>query len=451
MKHIFDHIEKNIEETIETLFSMVSQPSVSSQKIGFDKAPDLLKNIAEKYSMESTLLYPENNGFPSVFGKRNSTKSDKTLLFYTHYDVQPADPLELWESEPFSPERRDNRLYGRGMSDDKGNIAARLAAIKAFMDLENDLPVNIKFFMEGEEEVGSKNLLSIINKNKQLLSADGCIWEGGGVNMSGSPLIYIGLKGALTIKMYVNKLSVDAHSMYSPILPSSIDRLTKAINSMKNDLGQIVIEGFNEAIIDLNKDQREAINSLPNDSNEWKKTFGLDFNEYDSESVDQLNIKLYSEPTANVNSIHSGYDGPGMKSVVPAYAECKMDFRLVPDQDPEKILKSIRNHLNDHGYSDIEIEPLHQIFPYRTDISSPLVEIVKDTAFEIYNKKPLITPNMAGSGPMYEFGGILGLPIVSAGVDHPTHNMHAPNENITVEDLILGAKHIALIMKKFGL
>ena len=154
---------------------MVSQPSVSSQKIGFDKAPDLLKNIAEKYSMESTLLYPDNNGFPSVFGKRNSTKSDKTLLFYTHYDVQPADPLELWESEPFSPERRDNRLYGRGMSDDKGNIAARLAAIKAFMDLENDLPVNIKFFMEGEEEVGSKNLLSIINKNKQLLSADGCI------------------------------------------------------------------------------------------------------------------------------------------------------------------------------------------------------------------------------------------------------------------------------------
>ena len=144
LKHIFDHIEKNIEETIETLFSMVSQPSVSSQKIGFDKAPDLLKNIAEKYSMESTLLYPDNNGFPSVFGKRNSTKSDKTLLFYTHYDVQPADPLELWESEPFSPERRDNRLYGRGMSDDKGNIAARLAAIKAFMDLENDLPVNRK-------------------------------------------------------------------------------------------------------------------------------------------------------------------------------------------------------------------------------------------------------------------------------------------------------------------
>ena len=142
--------------------------------------------------------------------------------------------------------------------------------------------------------------------------------------------------------MYVNKLSVDGHSMYSPILPSSIDRLTKAINSMKNDLGQIVIEGFNEAIIDLNKEQREAINSLPNDSNEWKETFGLDFNEYDSESVDQLNIKLYSEPTANVNSIHSGYDGPGMKSVVPAYAECKMDFRLVPDQDPEKILKSIR-------------------------------------------------------------------------------------------------------------
>ena len=450
MKHIFDHIDQHIEETIETLFKMVSQPSVSAQNYGFDKAPNLFKNIAEKYSMESSLLYPDNNGFPSVFGKKDSNKSDKTLLFYTHYDVQPADPLELWKSDPFKPERRDNRLYGRGMSDDKGNIAARLAAIKAFMDLENDLPVNIKFFMEGEEEYGSKNLLSIINNNKQLLSADACIWEGGGVNMSGSPLIYIGLKGAISIKMSVNKLSVDAHSMYAPILPSAIERLTKAINSMKNDLGQIIIEGFHDAIIDLNKEQREAINSLPNDSNEWKETFGLDFTEYDTESVDDLNIKLYTEPTANVNAIQSGYNGPGTKSVVPAYAECTMDFRLVPDQDPEKIFKSIRNHLNEHGYSDIEIEPLSQIIPFRTDISSPFVELVKDTAFEVYNKTPLVTPNMAGCGPMYEFGGILGLPIASAGVDHPSHNMHAPNENITVEDLILGAKHIALIMKRFS-
>ena len=145
-------------------------------------------------------------------------------------------------------------------------------------------------------------------------------------------------------------------------------------------------------------------------------------------------MKLYSEPPANVNSIQSGYNGPGMKSVVPAYAECKMDFRLVPNQNPAEIYEYIKKHLIKKGFSDIEIEPLHQIFPFRTDMNSDLLDLVKTSAFEIYNKKPLVTPNMAGSGPMYEFGGLLKMPICSAGVDHHTHNMHAHNENITIED-----------------
>ena len=449
MEKIFNHIDQHIEETIETLFKMVSQPSVSAQNYGFDKAPNLIKNILSDYGLNSQLLNTPNNGNPSIFGEFKSN-SNKTLMFYTHYDVMPAEPLELWESDPFKPEKRGNRLYGRGMSDDKGNIAARLAAIKAFLDIENKLPTNLKFFIEGEEEIGSRNLLGLIETYKPILKADACIWEGGGVNMSGSPLIYIGLKGGLTIKMSVNKLSVDAHSSYSPILPSSIDRLTKAMNSMKNDLGQIIIEGFHDAIIDLNKEQREAINSLPDDTKEWEDKFGVKLLGTDLESIDDLNMKLYSEPTANVNSIQSGYNGPGMKSVVPAYAECKMDFRLVPNQNPAEIYEYIKKHLIKKGFSDIEIEPLHQIFPFRTDMNSDLLDIVKTSAFEIYNKKPLVTPNMAGSGPMYEFGGLLKMPICSAGVDHPTHNMHAPNENITIDDLSLGAKHIALIMKRFA-
>ena len=450
MKEIFQHIENNIDETIETLFSMVSQPSISAQNIGFDKAPNLLKNIAENYGLKTSLLSPENNGFPTVFAEKKSNKSDKTLLLYTHYDVQPPEPLELWESDPFMPEKRGERLYGRGMSDDKGNIAARLAAIKAFLDIEKNLPVNIKFFMEGEEEIGSRNLLSIINKYKDDLTADACIWEGGGRNMSNNPFIYLGLKGVLTINMKVKKLNVDAHSSYAPILPSAIERLTLAISSFKDKYGKIVIKDFHKDILPLSNEQRLAILSLPNDSKEWEETFGLDFKEYDNESVDDMKIKLYSEPTANVAGIISGYNGPGMKTVLPAIAECKMDFRLVPDQNPEVIFDSIRKHLDANGFTDIQIEPVGKVFPYRTDINSPLVDLVKDTAFDVYNKEAVISPNNPGSGPMYEFGGMLNLPVVSAGIDHPTHKIHAPNENITVEDLILGSKHIALIMKKLS-
>ena len=167
MEKIFSHIDSHIDETIETLFKMVAQPSISTQNIGFEKAPSLIKNILSEYGLNTQILQTSNNGHPSIFGEYN-TNSDKTLMFYTHYDVQPPEPLELWESDPFHPEKRGNRLYGRGMSDDKGNIAARLAAIRAFLDTENKLPCNIKFFVEGEEEMGSKNLMSLIEKNKTL-------------------------------------------------------------------------------------------------------------------------------------------------------------------------------------------------------------------------------------------------------------------------------------------
>jgi len=450
LKQIFDHIERNIEQTITTLFQMVKQPSVSAQNMGFDKAPTQIKEILINYGLDSKLLQTPNDGNPSVFGEFKSKNNNKTLMFYTHYDVQPPEPLELWESDPFQPERRGDRLYGRGMSDDKGNIAARLAAIKAYLDVEKDLPTNLKFFIEGEEEIGSRNLMGLIEKHKNILQADACIWEGGGRNMSNNPFIYLGLKGVLTIKMSVTKMKVDAHSSFAPILPSAVDRLTKAINSMKNDFGEIVIKDFHKEIIPLTAEQKAAILSLPDDSKEWEETFGIDNLGYDKESVDDLKIKLYSEPTANVGGIQSGYNGPGMKTVLPAYAECKMDFRLVPNQSPEKVFENIKSHLSNNGFTDIEIEPVAKVFPYRTNMNSDRVKLVKETDYDTYEKEPIVIPNTAVSGPMYEFGDILGIPICSAGVDHPNHKIHAPNENITVEDLILGAKHIALIMKKFG-
>ena len=250
--------------------------------------------------------------------------------------------------------------------------------------------------------------------------------------------------------MSVRKLSVDAHSSYAPILPSAIERLIQAINSMKNDEGKIIIEGFGEDILDLNNEQIKAILSLPDDTNEWKETFGLEKLGDDLESNEDLKIKLFAEPTANVAGIESGYNGEGMKTVLPAVAQCKMDFRLVPNQDPNKIFELVKKHLVKHGFSDIDIEAIGKVFPYRTEMNSDWVELVKKTAFDVYKKNPVITPNTAGSGPMYEFGSILGIPVCSAGIDHPTHKIHAPNENITIEDLTLGAKHIALIMKKFG-
>jgi acetylornithine deacetylase/succinyl-diaminopimelate desuccinylase-like protein len=449
MQDIYDHIEAHLDESMALLADLVRQPSVSAQDMGFDKAPGLVKDALDSVGLNAEIVPVPNDGHPSVFGSTQGA-GEHTLLFYTHYDVQPAEPLELWDSEPFEPSRRDGRIYGRGTSDDKGNIVARLAAIRAFNEVRGGLPCNLKFFVEGEEEIGSRNLRGLIEARGQEFKADACIWEGGGRNLSGDPFIYLGLKGVLTIGMSVKKLHGDAHSSYAPILPSAPWRLLQAMNSIKDPSDdRCLILGFYDDIREPTEAEDSALSTLPDESIEWKETFGVD-SFVGGVGGEDLRRKLLFEPSANINGFESGYNGPGMKTVLPAEAKAKMDFRLVPDMRPEDIFKKLRTHLDRQGFEDIELEYLAGVNPARTAIDSPWVTLVAETAEEIYGRKPVIAPTMAGTGPMYEFADILGMPIATSGVDHPSHKIHAPNENITEEDFLYGAKHAALIMQRFG-
>ena len=424
MQDIYGHIESHLDESMELLAQLVRQPSVSAQDMGFDKAPGLVKDALDSVGLNAEIVPVPNDGHPSVFGSKSGT-GEHTLLFYTHYDVQPVEPLELWDSEPFEPSRRDGQIYGRGTSDDKGNIVARLAAIRAFNEVRGGLPCNLKFFVEGEEEIGSRNL-------------------------SGDPFIYLGLKGILTIGMSVKLLHGDAHSSYAPILPSASWRLLQALNSIKDPSDdRCLIPGFYDDIRPATDAENAAVAALPDESLEWQETFGVE-SFVGGVGGEDLRRKLLFEPSANINGFESGYNGAGMKTVLPAEAKAKMDFRLVPDMRPEDILKKLRAHLDRQGFEDIELEYLAGVNPARTPIDSPWVRLVAETAEEIYGREPVIAPTMAGTGPMYEFAEILGMPIATSGVDHPSHKIHAPNENITEEDFLYGAKHAALIMQRFG-
>ncbi len=476
MNDIYAYIEKHLDESIELLFELVRQPSVSAQGLGFDKAPGLVKRLLESVGLTAEVVPVPNNGHPSVYGwaaagSRSASLSPKpspagrganaprgqarldptkpTLLFYTHYDVQPPDPLELWDSPPFEPTRKGDRVYGRGISDDKGNIAARLAAIRAFMEVRGGLPCNIKFFVEGEEESGSVNLPALIAQRGDDFRADACIWEGGGRNLSGDPFMYLGLKGVLTVKFSVRKLSGDAHSSYGTILPSAPWRLIYALATLRDATGRVLIPGFYDAVRGATRAEDEAISKLPDETAEWKSTFGTDELLGGLEGLPLRRRHLF-EPTATINGFMSDYNGPGMKTVLPAEATARMDFRLVPDMRPEDIFRKLRAHLDKHGYTDIETELMAGVNPARTPIDSPWVRLVAETAEEIYGRKPVIAPTMAGTGPMYDFGVTLGMPIATSGVDHPSHKIHAPNENITVEDFRYGAKHAALIIERFA-
>jgi acetylornithine deacetylase/succinyl-diaminopimelate desuccinylase-like protein len=449
MQDIYQHIEDHIDESIKTLFRLVSQPSISAQRLGFDKAPDLVKEIFESVGLETEIVPVPNDGLPSVYGKTQGSASGRTLLFYTHYDVQPTDPIELWESDPFKPERRGDRLYGRGISDDKGNIIARIAALRAFNEVRGGLPCNIKLFAEGEEESGSINLPDLVELRGQDFSADACIWEGGGRNASNDPFMYLGLKGVLTVELNTKRLSVDAHSSLATVLPSAAWRLLDALKTIKGDNDRVLIDGFYDDITPLSEAEDAAIGALPDETEELRKIYGArDFvNEVEGEA---LRRKLYLTPTANIAGLTSGYQGTGFKTVLPAEASAKMDFRLVPEMRPRDIFDKLRRHLDRHGFSDVETTLIGGVNPYRTTMDAPWVKLVAETAEEIYGRAPVITPNMAGTGPMYDFGHTIGMPIATSGVDHPAHNIHAPNENITIEDFLLGAKQAALIIERFA-
>ena len=467
MDAIFEHVKRNVDTSIETLFELVSQPSVSAQRLGFDKAPGLVADVLSRYGFDSEVVPVPNDGLPSVYGYQAASpgahrmaldaagiefrgQSPPTLLLYTHYDVQPTDPLDLWETSPFEPTRRGDRLYGRGMSDDKGNIVARLAVIDAFRKAWGGLPCNVKFLAEGEEESGSPNMPALIRERGSDFAADACIWEGGGRDAHDSPLIYLGLKGVLALELTVRQLSGDAHSSYATILPSAPWRLVTALGTLKDyETDEIRIPGFYDDIVGLSPEEDDALSQLPDETEELKATFGND--DYVNRVAGrELLSKHLEQPTANIAGITTGYQGPGMKTVLPAVASAKMDFRLVRDMDPDDIVGKLRAHLDSNGYDDIEIGNMHGTRPYRTGVGSQWAAMVIDAARDSYGQEPVVYPTMAGSGPMFDFGGTLGIPVASAGIDHPSHQIHAPNENIRIEDFVLGANHIALIMQRFS-
>ena len=244
---IYEYIGSNSQRFIDDLVRLVRQPSVSARKEGMQECAEIVEEMMKEIGF-STRIIPEEEGNPVVFGEIRSKSSKKTLLFYDHYDVQPPEPLEEWIYDPFSGEVHDGKIYGRGTSDNKGNIVSRLKAIQAFLETTGSVPINIKFVIEGEEEIGSPNLEPVIQANKDLFSADAAIWEFGGTDRKGRPRVYLGLKGVLSIELKAKGASRDAHSASAPLIPNPAWRLVWALNAMKDKQDKILIDGFYDRI-----------------------------------------------------------------------------------------------------------------------------------------------------------------------------------------------------------
>ena len=449
MKQIYDYIYDHWAEAVEDLMRLCRQPSISAQGAGMAEMVQLMSQVMKQYDINTKILPVPGSNYPVVYGEIKG-ESPATILFYDHYDVQPPEPLELWTSPPFEPVLEDGYIRGRGTSDNKGNIVARLFAIRAFQKTKRKLPVTVKFIIEGEEEIGSPHLGAFVERNRALLKADACIWECGGVNWNTQPIIMLGLKGILYVELEARGAARDVHSSMGTVVPNPAWRLVWALASIKDMDENIRIAGFYDSVLPPTQQEIDTIKAMPGDDVETKQSLDLKGFVKNVAGFDYKRRHIL-EPICNICGIVSGYTGPGSKTVLPCVARAKLDFRLVPNQRPEEILSKLRKHLDDHGFADISIAPTTEgENPARTPLDSPFLSIVASTAREVYNLEPVIMPSMAGSGPMYYFTDTLGLPTAGIGVEYPASRAHAPDETIRLADFILGIKHVAALLERMA-
>ena len=442
------YLEKNLDKSIAELSKLVAQPSISAQGIGLKECANLVAGMLRTRGFTAEAM--DTDGAPVVFAERKG-KTDKTLLFYNHYDVQPPEPLELWETPPFEPNLREGKLYGRGVSDDKGHIVSRLHAIDSILETEGELPCNIKFIIEGEEETSSVHLHDFIRANMNKLKADACIWEFGGVDHRDVPMQYLGLRGICYVELSVESLGTDVHSgLGGSILPNAAWRLVWALSTLKGPDERIRIPGFYDNIVPPSARDRELMDALPDVADEYKRRFGA--KEFIKGLTGGTDLKMEEvfTPTCTICGLTSGYQGPGSKTVQPAFGSAKVDFRLVIGQMPEDIVKKLRAHLDVEGFSDVQIKFLGGEPAARTDPDDSFVRTVVQAAEEVYEFPMELVPTVGGSGPNYPFVHDLALPVATAGLGYPDTRAHAPNENIRVDLYLKHARHMARVIKEFA-
>lgn len=451
-------IESRVESEIDTLTSQLQQlirvPSVSAKKqLTITKCAKLVSEIMSKAGIKSELLKLDYNSeeiAPVVYGEVKSKKNPdgKTILFYNHYDVQPAEPIELWDEDPFSGKIDGNLIFGRGASDDKGELITRIKAVQYFLDEVGDVPCNVKFIIEGEEEVGSSHLEKYLIKYRQKFSCDATIWEFGYVDENETPIISLGMKGLLCVELHTICANADLHSSLAVLVENPAWRLVHALKTMRDENGTITIKNWHEDIRDFSPEELECIKQEYFDVSDFKKNYGLSnmFNENDTEKMKKASV---GGVTSNISGLFSGYIGEGSKTVLPSKAMAKLDFRLVPDMMPEKQFELLRDHLDSNGFKDIQLKFMSGEPACRIPVNNEFVKIVEASALEEFGKV-IKSISSAGTGPMWYFNNILKCPCVSIGCTYKYSRIHSPNEFVRIDLIKKTTKCIGNIIERFG-
>jgi len=449
MNEILKHVDKNIGQLIKDLQTLIRQPSVSAKNQGIEECSRLVRDMLKKSGIQSEIFCLKKGAAPIVFGEVRSKKNpNKTLLFYNHYDVQPVEPLDLWDDDPFSGKVKGNKIFGRGSADDKGELITRIKAVESFLKTTGDVPCNIKFVIEGEEEVGSTNIEAYLKRFKQKFSCDGVIWEFGYVDSKNRPVIGLGMKGLLYVELSVRESIRDAHSSLAVVIKNPAWRLVEAIKTLRDPSGKILIKDWYSEVTPFSKGDLKLLSKEPFDENSFKKEYGVSGFVNGKRGL-EIKKALAGDPTCNIAGLVSGYTMEGAKTVLPSSALVKIDFRLVPKMDPKTQFARLQKHLRQKGFSDVKIKMYHGEAAARTSPSDPFVAQIKAAAKESFGDF-IVNVSNAGTGPMHSFVSVLGAPCVSIGSTYMFSRIHSPNEFARIDLLRKTTKCMCLIMDKFS-
>jgi acetylornithine deacetylase/succinyl-diaminopimelate desuccinylase-like protein len=448
-----NYLQANRKRFLEELKDYVSIPSISTDPTCLSevkRASEWTADHLRALGITSVEILP-TDGHPVVYGEwLGAASGAPTVLIYGHYDVQPAEPLELWHSQPFQPEVRGENLYGRGASDMKGQVMAALDAVEAAFQ-SGSLPINLKFLIEGEEEVGSPNLEKFIAENQKKLSSDFALNPDTGMIAPDLPTITYALRGLAYFEVRVYGPSHDLHSgLYGGAVYNPAQALCELIAGMHDDQGKVTLPGFYDRVQTISAEERAELSRLPMDEAFFKEKTGVTdlWGEAGYSPVERVGAR----PTLEVNGLYSGFTGEGAKTVLPAWAMAKISTRLVPDQDPDEVFDQLQQYLRDKTPSSVRVE-LIRITGGQASISarhSPAVIALQNAMQETWGKRPLFRRE-GGSVPVVGmFQRLLGIESINTGFSLPDDNAHGPDEKLHLPTWYLGIESLVHFIYNLG-
>ncbi|WIV21589.1 dipeptidase [Paenibacillus polygoni] len=445
------YFEDNREQHLNELQEWLSIPSISAlseHKGDVHKAAEWLAAKLTEAGLEHVEIH-ETKGHPLITADYLHAEGKPTVLVYGHYDVQPVDPLHLWETPPFEPSIRDGKLYARGATDDKGQLFLHVKAVEAILKQEKELPVNIKFCIEGEEEVSSPNLPLFLEENKEKLAADVVLVSDTSLLAPGKPAISTGLRGLCSLELSLNTANTDLHSgSYGGGVPNALHAMVELLSTLHDKQGRVSVEGFYNGVQELSPEMREEFAKQQFDEEKLKQDLGLDalYGEEGYSFVERIGAR----PTLELNGVYGGFQGEGTKTVIPKEAHAKITCRLVANQDPQACLDAIEAHLNAHTPvgAKLTISPKEKAYAFNIDPSHPMLQKAADAYETVYGTRALFTKD-GGSIPIVEkLSSTLNAPTVMMGFGLPDENLHAPNEHFNLENFDKGLLTIVEYLKR---